>query len=307
MISKGGHTTMKGRTVKYMFRQGFTGLWRNRGMTVASIGSVAASLIILGLVITLVLNISNAAYLAQMQFDEIQVYLQKDLSVEEIDSVGKQIEKIQGIAEITYESKEMALEKFKESWGEQGYLLENLESNPLPNSYIIQVENLETADNIVKELKPLEGIDEIKYYKEIVDQLLKVAKFIRTVGLVIILILILVAVFIISNTIKLTLNARRQEIGIMKYVGATNWFIRWPFLIEGMLLGFIGAALSIVVVYFGYQYAFEVITRYFYVMFSTYMISVRDMMDKIMLMFGVLGTGVGALGSIFSLRRHLKV
>ncbi len=298
---------MKARTTKYIFKQGITGLWRNRGMTAASIGSVAASLIILGLIITLVLNISNAAYLAQTQFDEVQVYLEDDLTIEEIDNVGKEIEQIVGIADVTYETKEMALEKMKESWGEQGYLLDSLEANPLPNSYIIKVENLETADSVVENLKPVQGINEIKYYKELVDQLLKIAKFIRTVGLVIISILILVAIFIISNTIKLALNARRQEIVIMKDVGATNWFIRWPFLIEGMLLGFIGAVVSIGVVYFGYKYSFDIITSRFYVMLGSYMITVQDMMDKIVLMFGILGTGVGALGSIFSLRKYLKV
>lgn len=298
---------MKPRTVKYILGQGFKGSWRNRGMTIASIGSVAASLIILGLIITLVLNISNAAYLAQMQFDEVQVYLQEDLSVEDIDSIGEQIKQIESVSEVSYETKEMALENMKESWGEQGYLLESLEDNPLPNSYIIQVDNLETADQVVEELKQLDGIDEIKYYKEIVDQLLNIAKFIRTAGLIIILILVLVAIFIISNTIKLSLNSRRQEIGIMKDVGATNWFIRWPFLIEGMLLGFIGAVLSIVVVYFGYQYVFNIVTSRFYVMLGTYLIPVQNMMDKIVLMFGVLGTGVGALGSIFSLRKHLRV
>ena len=117
----------------------------------------------------------------------------------------------------------------------------------------------------------------------------------------------LVAIFIISNTIKLALNARRQEIEIMKDVGATNWFIRWPFLLEGMLLGLIGAALSVGIVYFGYQYAFNLITSKFYVVFGSYMISVNIMLNKIIWMFGILGTGVGALGSIISLRRYLKV
>jgi len=299
---------MKLRTIKYTFAQGLTGLWRNRGMAIASIGSVAASLMILGLIITLVLNISNAADLAQMQFDEVQIFLQEDLSIEEIDSVGKQIEQIHGISEVIYESKEMALERFKESFGEEGYLLDGLEQkNPLPNSYIIQVDSLEVADQVVEELSPIEGIDEIKYYKELISQLLNIAKFIRTAGLIIILILIFVAIFIISNTIKITLNARRQEIGIMKDVGATNWFIRWPFLIEGMILGFIGAVVSIIVVYFGYQYAFDVITSRFYVMLGAYLIPVQVMMDKVVIMFGVLGTGVGAIGSVFSLRRYLKV
>ncbi|NMA04594.1 MAG: ABC transporter permease, partial [Clostridiales bacterium] len=247
---------MKFRTITYMFRQGLTGLWRNRTMSIASIGTVAATLIILGLVITLVLNIGNMADLIQMQFDEIQVYLEDDLSVGEIDSVGKQIEKIKGVSGIIYESKEEALKKYKESWGKEGYLLDGLD-NTLPNSYIIQMDNLELADDIVEDLGSLEGIDEVKYYKEIVDQLLKIAGFVRTIGLIIILILIFVAIFIISNTIKLTLNARKQEIGIMKNVGATNWFIRWPFLFEGILLGLVGAVISIAIVYYGYQYAFN--------------------------------------------------
>ena len=143
-----------------------------------------------------------------------------------------------------------------------------MEKNTLPNSYIIRIDNLELADSIVKDLEPLKGIDEIKYYKEIVDELLKAAKFVRTIGLTVILILILVAIFIISNTIKLTLNSRRQEIGIMKNVGATNWFIRWPFTVEGVLLGLIGSIISIVVVYYGYQYAFNAITSKFYLMLS---------------------------------------
>lgn len=298
---------MKARTVKYIFRQGLTGLWRNRTMSIASIGTVAATLVILGLVITLVLNISNLADLAQMQFDEIQVYLKDDLFIVEIDNIGKQIKMIEGVSEVIYESREEALEKFKESWGEEGYLLDGLEKNTLPNSYIIRMDNLELADSIVKDLEPLKGIDEIKYYKEIVDELLKAAKFVRTIGMTVILILILVAIFIISNTIKLTLNSRRQEIGIMKNVGATNWFIRWPFLFEGVLLGLIGSIISIVVVYYGYQYAFNAITSRFYLMLSTYIVSVDDMMKKTVYIFAVLGVGVGALGSIFSLRRHLKV
>ncbi|MDI9476978.1 MAG: permease-like cell division protein FtsX [Natronincolaceae bacterium] len=298
---------MKARTVRYVLGQGLVGLWRNRTMSMASIGTVTATLIILGLIITLVLNISNLADLVQMQFDEIQVYLEDDLSIEEINNVGKQIEAINGVSEVIYESKEEALEKYKKSWGEEGYLLEGLEKNTLPNSYIIQMDNLELADSIVEKLTPLKGIDEIKYYKEIVDQLLRIARFVRTIGLIIILILILVAIFIISNTIKLTLNARRQEIGIMKNVGATNWFIRWPFLLEGMLLGLIGAIISTAVVYYGYQYAFNAITARFYLMFSAYMISVNDMMNKTIYIFAVLGIGVGALGSIFSLRRYLKV
>ncbi len=301
------HTAMKIRTVKYMFRQGLVGLWRNRGMSVASIGSVAASLVVLGLIITLVLNINNVAELTQMQFDSIQVYLNEGLDQNEVQEIGQRIGSIDGVQLVEYESKEQALKNMKERWGEQGYLLEYLENNPLPNSFIISMETLEDADGIVAELQKLEGIDEIKYYKEIIENLLKIAGFIRTVGLVLILILILVAMFIISNTIKLTLNARRQEINIMKYVGATNWFIRWPFVLEGMALGLSGALIAVLVVYFGYQYTFQIISDRFTVMVSAYMIGTRAMMHTTISMFSVLGAGVGALGSFISLRKHLRV
>jgi cell division transport system permease protein len=302
--------------MSYVLKQGFIGIWRNKGMSVASIGSVAASLAVLGIIITVVLNISNLSYIAQMQFDTIQVYLEQEAAEEEIQDLGKQITTIQGIQFVEYESKEDALNKMREQWGEQGYLLEVLEDNTLPNSYIIHLDSLEVAEDVVKELEEiqamqeeeeLELIEEIKYHKDIVDNMLNIATFVKNIGLGLIAILILIAMFIISNTIKITLNARKQEINIMKYVGATNWFVRWPFLIEGMVLGLIGAIIALGVVYYGYQYTFELITTKFYVMLSSYVVSVDVMMNKTIPVFSVLGVGVGALGSIISLRKHLKV
>lgn len=298
---------MKIRTMSYMIKQGFIGIWRNRGMSIASISSVAASLTVLGVIITIVLNINNLSYMAQMQFDTIQVYLEEELTVEEISDIGQKIALIEGVQFADYESKEDALNKMKEQWGEQAYLLDVLEENTLPNSYIIHMSSIEVADSIVEKLKDLEGIEEIKYHKDLVDSMLKIANFVRSIGLALILVLILIAMFIISNTIKLTLNARRQEIGIMKYVGATNWFIRWPFFIEGMVLGLIGSMIALVIVYYGYSYAFELITTKFFIMISGYIVSVEEMMRKTISIFTVLGAGVGALGSIVSLRKHLRV
>lgn len=306
-MSIGGHTAMKIRTINYMLKQGFVGIWRNRGMSIASISSVAASLAILGVIITIVLNINNLSYIAQMQFDTIQVYLEDELPVEEISSIGQKIAAISGVQYVEYESREDALNRMKEQWGEQGNLLDVLEENTLPDSYVIHVEAIEWADLVVEELGTLQGIEEIKYHKDIVDNMLRMANFVRTIGLGLILILILVAMFIIANTIKLTLNARKQEITIMKYVGATNWFVRWPFFIEGMVLGLIGAVIASVFVYYGYQYTFDLITQKFYVMLSAYVVSVDEMMSKTLPVFLVIGAGVGALGSIVSLRKHLKV
>ncbi|GAB6085245.1 permease-like cell division protein FtsX [Alkaliphilus crotonatoxidans] len=298
---------MKIRTVKYIFRQGIVGLWRNRGMSIASIGSVTASLVLLGIIITLVLNINNAASMTQMQFDTIQVYLYEELSEMEMAGLKSQLEAISGVRIAEFISKEQALLDMKESWGEQGYLLEYLEENPLPNSYIIHMEQIEAADGIVEALRQFEEIEEVKYYKEIIENLLRIAGFIRTVGMVLIVTLVLVAMFIISNTIKIALNARRQEINIMKYVGATNWFIRWPFIMEGVVLGIVGAVVAIVIVYYGYQSAFDAIASRFTVLLSAYLIPIESMIKKTIVMFTVLGGGVGALGSIISLRKHLKV
>ena len=298
---------MKIKTLGYMIKQGMIGLWRNRGMSVASISSVTSALLILGIIITLVLNMNNIALLGQSQFDNIQVYLEDELDNQEIASIGGELENIQGVARVEYESQEDALEKMKESWGDQGYLLDTLENNPLPNSYIVYFQELEASQEVVQRIQEIEGVDEVRYYQEVIDNLISIADFVQLAGLVLIVILGLIAVFIISNTIKLTLNARRQEITIMKYVGATNWFIRWPFVIEGIILGLFGSLIALAIVYYGYQYLYNIVYTRFYALFAEYIVSAEAMLQQIILLFVVLGIGVGILGSLISMRKHLKV
>jgi cell division transport system permease protein len=298
---------MKLRSFQYILEQSFRGIWRNKGMSVASISSVAASLTILGLMLVLVLNLSHLAGLAQTQFDSVQAYLDDHLSTSETEVLGQEIAQISGVSYVHFESRDAALAKMKERWGSQGYLLDTLEENPLPNSYIVHVDSINESDRVVDELNGLAGIEEVKYYRDIIDNLIRMAGLIRSVGLIVIVVLIMIATFIISNTIKLTINARKREINIMKYVGATNWFVRWPFFIEGTLLGFIGACIALLLVYLGYQTVFDMITTRFFVIFSAYLLTVEEMMRRTIIMFIVLGTGVGSLGSIISLRRYLQV
>lgn len=298
---------MKLRSFQYILQQSFQGIWRNRGMSVASISSVAASLTILGLVMVLVLNMSHLAGLAQTQFDSVQVFLLDELEPNQIEDLGKRIARIPGVVSVEYESRESALEKMKDRWGQQGYLLDTLEENPLPNSYIVHVGHISVSSQVVDALNLMSGIDEVRYYRDIIENLIKVADLIRSAGLTVIVILVFIALFIISNTIKLTINTRKREINIMKYVGATNWFVRWPFLIEGTLLGFLGACIALTLVYFGYQTIFDMITTRFFVIFSAYLLTVEEMMRRTLTIFIVLGSGVGALGSIISLRRYLEV
>jgi len=243
---------MKIRSSKYFIKEGIINLWRNRMMSLASIGSVAATLIILGMVFILILNINNMAQGAKEQFDSIKVYLRDDISQEDIAAIGDYLKKIEGVEEVKFESKEEALAIMKERWGEHGYLLEGLESNPLPNSYIVFLQDVQYSNQVAKEIGKLDNIEEVKYYKDLIEKLIGITNFIKIVGLIIITILIIISIFIIGNTIKLTVAARRREISIMKYIGATNWFIRWPFFVEGTFLGLLGSAIGTVIIYFSY-------------------------------------------------------
>jgi len=298
---------MRFRIFKTIIKQGIVGMWRNRAMGIASIGSVGATLTILGIILILILNINNVMYTTKEQFDEIQVYLMDEVEQEEIEEIGKTINKFDGVISVIFQSKEQALEIMKEDWGDEGYLLEGLEENPLPNSYIIQLESIEKADNIVTQLEELDGIEEVKYYNDIIEKLMSVANFIRIGGIVVIAILVFISIFIISNTIKITVAARKKEIGIMKYVGATNEFIRGPFLVEGILLGLIGTSISIFIVYYGYKYLFQVVSDKLYVMLTVYMVSPYSLFADIAIIFIAIGVGIGMLGSIVSLRKFLRV
>ncbi len=294
-------------TFMYMVKQGLKGFWRNRVMGIVAIASIASMLTILGIVFMLVLNINSLAEDAKEQFDSIPIYLKNDLTDSQIEEMGSIIKGIEGVDQVEFLSKEEALENMKKKWGENGYLLEGLEKNPLPNSYVIKLKDINYAETVVTKVEGLDGLEEIKYHKDIIEKLLKITDFIRTIGIFIIGALILISMFVVANTIKLTVMARNKEISIMKYVGATNWFIRWPFLIEGMMIGLFGSLIALGIVGFGYKKLFDVITQKIYVMVIAYMIPATVVIESITVIFIVLGVGIGALGSIFSMRKFLKV
>lgn len=298
---------MRFRIFKNMFKQGFQGMWRNRGMGLASVGSITAMLIILGLVLIMILSINNIVMDTKGKFDSIQIFLEDDISEEEIRFIGDESKNNEGILSVEYESKEDALKEMQEDWEEEAYLLEGLEPNPLPNSLIVQLKDIEYADSVVDKVSDLEGVEEVQYYKDIIDKLLVFANYIRIGGIAVTVILVFVSIFIISNTIKITVAARRNEINIMKYVGATNGYIRGPFIIEGVLFGLIGAILSILIVHFGYEYFFNSISSQLYVLFTVHLVPPESLIKDISIIFLSIGAGIGALGSLVSLKKFLNV
>ena len=237
---------MKIRTVEYFIREALSSLRRNGLMSIASVSTVALSLLILGMFLVMVLNLNHMASVLESQV-QISVYLQDNMSDREMREIGTKISKLPGVTMVNFVGKDEAMTRFKQRLGEQQGLLTALgDSNPLPNGFEVKVEKPEMVKPTAQEISKMKGIETAKFGQEVVEHLFNLTKMVRWFGLVLILFLALAALFIISNTIRITVFARRKEIGIMKYVGATDWFIRWPFLIEGVILGVGGALISVI-------------------------------------------------------------
>ncbi|HHW57248.1 MAG TPA: ABC transporter permease [Clostridia bacterium] len=292
------------RNFKYFLREGFNNLTRNRLMTIASITSVMAALIILGLFLLIILNVDTMANQVESQL-ELKAFLKDDLTEEQIDKIKKEIESIDGVTSIIFESKEQALEKFKQQLGDKSYLAEGLEKdNPLPQSYIVKVKDANLMKEIAKDIKQIDGVDKVSYGQDVVEKLLGIIRIIRIVGFSIILILFIISIIIISNTIKLGVFARRREISIMKYIGATDWFIRWPFLIEGIVLGLAGALLSVGILALMYGYALNFVNNRL-IVFD--LLPLSKMTKEMTVYFSLIGAVIGAVGSGLSIKRFLNV
>lgn len=289
----------------FAIKQAFKQVFRNRAMSVASMFSITAMLLILGLFFILVVNINMVSETAKKQFDTIQVYLLDTTTYEQASAMLTDLEKSDGVKEASYLSNEEAMAKWRTKWGDNAYLLDGLDKNPLPNSLLVKVTKLEAADAVVAKLKTFQGIEDVKYYKDTVDQLMKITRFIQIGATIVIIFLVIISVVVVSNTIKLTVLAREREISIMKYVGATNWFIRGPFLIEGILIGILSALISVGVISLLYYKISELIGQQLFVMLSTTMVPGTFLVIHLVWIFAALGVSIGACGSIISMRRFL--
>lgn len=295
---------MKLRTMRYYMAEALQSFWRNRFMSIASIATVALSLFILGLFLTLVANLDYFAENLESQV-EITVYLKDDVSQKDIDSVGRRLSALPDVKSVAFTDKEQAMDILKERMKDQPGILDALDGkNPLPSSYEVtftEPEAVRRTADIVSDYPEVEGTH---YGQEIVEQLFQITRIIRWGGIALIIFLTLAMLFIISNTIRLTVFARRKEIAIMKYVGATNWFIRWPFLLEGLLLGFIGGVLADLALW--QFYGFTVTAIHQSLAFLP-MVSVYPFMYRTAAILLVISMIIGALGSTISLKRYMKV
>lgn len=280
-------------------------LKRNKTITGASIITVAATLFIFGVFLIVAQTINMGVESVESKV-EIKAYLLDEITSQEQSNIETILQGVEGVKEVIYESKEEAFEKFKERLGEDNAILAGFseERNPLPNSFVVSLEEPEAAMRVEDALKDVRGVEDVGNERETVERIIGLAKIIRTMGVVIFIILVLVSLFLISNTIKLTVYSRRREIGIMKFVGATDWFIRWPFLIEGMIMGLVGGIIAVGVVYFSYQLIYADVTQS---LFYAELVSPSEVLSSFSWQFGVTGIVIGALGSFIALKRFLDV
>jgi len=289
----------------YTLKQAFVQVFRNRGMSLASIFAITAMLLILSVFFILVINVNTAAQGIQQDYDSIEIFLLDETSEKEAGLIVKDMKTKKGVEDAYYKSKEQALSEFRTRWGENGYLLDSLNDNPLPNSVVIMISDLQEASSLAKQAAQYDGIEDVKFYKDTVDKLLKFTDYVQMGAIIIMIVLIIISVVVVSNTIKLTVVNRAREISIMKYVGATNWFIRGPFLAEGIIIGIIAAGISVGVSALIYSRLVNLIGDQIFSMLSMPMVPVDFLVYNFTWIFLALGVSIGACGSIISMRKFL--
>ena len=289
----------------YTVRQAFSQIGRNKNMSSASIFSITAMLLVVGLFFSIMVNVNLMARNAEDQFDTISVYLKETVTAEQGVELAEQIKMIENVSDAKYLSKEDAMAIMKERCGENGYLLDGVVSNPLPASVEVTAVDLEDEDKIVQELNKFEAVDEVRFYRDAIQKVMTISGYIQKGALAIIVILLIVSLIVVANTVKLTVHAREEEIHIMKYVGATNWFVRGPFFVEGILIGLISSILAVVIVGFAYYKFTEMFTPRFLILFNSGMVPFDFIIENLIIIFVALGVCIGALGSILSMRKFL--
>mgnify|MGYP003231812296 CR=1 FL=1 len=297
---------MRFNVISYLLKEGIRNVFKNKKSTISCLMIMCATMLIFGLFLVIGENI-NAFVKSVADAQGIMVYLKTEATDEEIEQVGKDILQIDGVRDAKYISNTEGLESMRETLGDkmiEGYTTDNI----LPASYEVTLTDLELSSDVQESLKQIPNVDDIRSSNIIIEQIIRLAKGIKIVTWVILILLIIISTAIISNTIKLTVHARRKEISIMKYVGATNSFIRWPFLVEGVIIGIISGLLSVAIIGGAYTgIANQLANTSFLQMANWKLLNFSDMFNLILVVYLGLGIGIGILGSTISMRKYLQV
>lgn len=288
----------------YLTKEGFRSLWSNRLMSIASIAVLMSCMIIIGCASMLFININGILGHIEDQ-NVVMVYLEDTTSDERAEQIGGEIRALSNIKDCVFISKESAWDKQMESLGDDAALLEGLGENPLPDAYKVTVDDLSRFEETVESLKKLPGVISLQENSELAGKVMEMRQSVTAIAGIIIGMLLLVSLFIVSNTVRLTIFSRRLEISIMKDVGATDSFIRWPFMVEGMAIGVLSGLLSLGAVWGLYALAIKAFGS-FLASFSMSAAPFAAYAGWILLGFIVLGLLTGVVGCAISMKRYLK-
>ncbi len=299
---------MKLRSMKYFLKEGIAGLFKNRLMTVASIAAVAACIAIVTITVAVMMNI-NSMLTHLEEGIGVVVFVENDASAEEIERVNNEIKKIEHVTEVSYIPPDEALETLSTKWEADG-ILDGFsgDNNPLSSSFEVSVDDIENQSEVITKLEGISGIRKIRHAATETDLLISLNSGFTYGGIIVAAILAIITIVIIVNTIKISLFIRRTEIGIMKLIGATDWFIRWPFVVEGGIIGLIGAVIPIAVGWIIYDRLVLMIYNAIPVIKNVFTFApggeIFTWLTPLAILGGIL---LGVIGSIMSLRKHLKV
>lgn len=295
---------MKLYNISYFFREAFSSILTHRLMSVAATGVIMACLLLMGSFTLLTINVENMLQEVEDK-NQVVVYVNETYTQEQATAMAKEIKAVENVVDATYVSREQALEDFRVELGDDSSLLDGLGSdNPLRNRYVITMENQALTQQTAELLRKVEGVADVQARADISDKIVQIRHIVSAVCIVLILMLVAVSVFIISNTVNLTIFNRKEEISIMKMIGAQNGFIRAPFMLEGMLLGAAGALVAYLLQWALYEYLLRVVLADFAI-FS--LIGFGEAAGIIAILFAVVGILVGSIGSGITMRKYLRV
>ena len=280
---------------------------RNKGMYFTAILAITAMMLILGLFFVSFVNVNMFAKSLGKDYNVIQIYMKDGNTQEVTDAVGTSLEKITGVEKVEYVTKDQALEALKENWGDNGYLLDNLPENPLPDSYTVNVSDKDAANSVAETAPGIEGVDDVVYYRDTIEKLAQISHFIEVGSIAAMIFLVIVSIIIVANTIKLTVFNREKEIGIMKYLGATNWFVKAPFIWGGIIIGVLSSVIATGLTYLIYSKLTGIIGSDILRILSVSVVPAEQLTNILLIMFLCLGIGIGVIGSAISIRRFLNV
>lgn len=302
---------MKSTSFKYLTKQGLNSLWKNRLMSLASIGVLVVCLILVGAAGLFSANVNSMMKYVQSQ-NEALVLANNDATQTQLDEIEKEIKKLENVDTVTFVSKEQALEDQKEKYGEYADALDTMkgDKNPLSDSFTVTFKDLSQIEGTVAQFEKINNVKKVSVMMDVANNMAVIGRVLYIGGIVIVVILIAVAMVIISNTVKMTIFNRRKEISIMKYVGATDQFIRFPFVVEGAVLGLVSSVIAYVALLIGYNALVSTLPTNDGSILSTLannLIPFSHFWFPLMLFFLVAGLSVGVFGSSIFVRKHLKV